>query len=197
MFPLPPAISALLIANLAGFALQWLVGPDNWLDFALWPLARPEDADIGFAPWQLVTYSLLHANALHLAVNMLGLATFGTPLARVGGTRRVLTLYGTAVLTAAGTQLLVPPLFDAPFAPTIGASGGVFGLLLAYAVLFPRSTVLLLIAPIPVPAWLFATLYAAVELVLGVTQTQAGVAHFAHLGGALGGALVLLRWRRK
>jgi membrane associated rhomboid family serine protease len=152
---------------------------------------------MSFAPWQLVTYSLLHANALHLAVNMLGLATFGTPLARVGGTRRVLTLYGTAVLTAAGTQLLVPPLFDAPIAPTIGASGGVFGLLLAYAVLFPRSTVLLLIPPIPVPAWLFAPLYAVVELVLGVTQTQAGVAHFAHLGGALGGALVLWRWRRK
>jgi membrane associated rhomboid family serine protease len=109
----------------------------------------------------------------------------------------VLTLYGTSVLAAAGTQLLVPPLFDAPIAPTLGASGGVFGLLVAYAVLFPRGTVLLLIPPIPVPAWLFAPLYVLVELVLGVTQTQAGVAHFAHLGGALGGALVLWRWRRK
>ncbi|MGH8263199.1 MAG: rhomboid family intramembrane serine protease [Steroidobacterales bacterium] len=197
MFPLPPAISALLIANLAGFALQWLVGQENWLPFALWPLATPEDAGVGFAPWQLVTYSFLHANPLHLAVNMFALATFGTPLARVGGTRRLLTLYGTAVLTAAATQLLVPPLFDAPIAPTLGASGGVFGLLLAYAVLFPRSTVLLIIPPIPMPAWLFATLYAAIELVLGVTQTQAGVAHFAHLGGALGGMLVLWRWRRR
>jgi len=80
-------------------------------------------------------------------------------------------------------------------APTIGASGGVFGLLLAYALLFPRRKVIPLIPPIPMPAWLFATLYAGLELVLGVTGTQADVAHFAHIGGMLGSAMVVVTWR--
>lgn len=197
MFPLPPVITALLIANLAGFVFQWFVGPDQWLNLALWPLATPEDADFSFAPWQVVTYSFLHGGVGHLALNLLGLATFGTPIARVGGARRLLTLYFAAVITAAVSQLLVPPLFDAPIAPALGASGGVFGLLLAYAVLFPRSRVLLLIPPIPMPAWLFAALYTIVELVMGITGTLAGVAHFAHLGGMVGGALVLWHWRRR
>lgn len=197
MFPLPPVITALLLANFAGFALQLLVGEQHWLPFALWPLAMPEDSDYNFALWQIVTYCFLHGNIVHLLLNMLGLATFGTPLARVGGTRRLLTLYFASVVTGALSQLIVPPLFDAAPAPSIGASAGVFGLLLAYAVLFPRSTVLLLIPPIPLPAWLFALLYTIVELYLGVTGTQSGVAHFAHLGGMLGGAVVLWRWRKR
>jgi membrane associated rhomboid family serine protease len=73
----------------------------------------------------------------------------------------------------------------------------VFGLLLAYAVLFPQAKVALLLLPIPLPARVFATLYAALELFLGVTGTQSGVAHFAHLGGLVGAALVLVAWRRQ
>jgi membrane associated rhomboid family serine protease len=87
-------------------------------------------------------------------------------------------------------------LFGAPPGPTIGASGGVFGLLLAYAFLFPRRKVVPLIPPIPMPAWLFATIYAGVELFLGVTGTMSDVAHFAHLGGMVGSALVISQWRR-
>jgi len=197
MFPLPPVIMRLLLANLAGFALQWIAGDAGWLTFALWPIQMPHDAEFHFAPWQLVTYSFLHGSVPHLLFNMLGLATFGAPLERFGGTRRMLMLYFASVITAAITQLVVPPLFHAAPAPTIGASGGVFGLLLAYAVLFPRSRVLLLIPPIPMPAWLFALLYTVVELYLGVTGTQSGVAHFAHLGGMVGAAVVLWRWRRR
>jgi rhomboid family protein len=197
MFPLPPVITSLLLANVVAFALQWIVGEPRYSAFELWPLATPDDAASNFALWQVVTYAFLHGNLTHLLLNMLGLATFGTPLARVGGARRLLTLYFAAVITGALTQLIVPPLFDAAPMPSIGASAGVFGLLLAYAVLFPRSTVLLLIPPIPMPAWLFAVLYTIVELYLGVTGTQAGVAHFAHLGGMLGGALVLWRWRKR
>jgi membrane associated rhomboid family serine protease len=99
------------------------------------------------------------------------------------------------VITAALTQLVVPELMHAPPGQTIGASGGVFGLLLAYALLFPHRKVVPLIPPIPMPAWLFATIYAAVELFLGVTGTLSGVAHFAHLGGMIGSALVVLQWR--
>jgi membrane associated rhomboid family serine protease len=71
----------------------------------------------------------------------------------------------------------------------------VFGLLMAFALYFPRRTVVLIFPPVPLPAWLFVTLYGVVELFLGVTGTQAGVAHFAHLGGMLGGYLMLKYWR--
>jgi membrane associated rhomboid family serine protease len=99
------------------------------------------------------------------------------------------------VVTAALTQLIVPAWLGAPPAPTIGASGGVFGLLLTYALMFPHRKVVPLIPPIPMPAWLFAALYAGVELFLGVTGSLSGVAHFAHLGGMIGSALVVMQWR--
>ena len=80
--------------------------------------------------------------------------------------------------------------------PTVGASGGLFGLLLGFAMMFPRRKVLLLIPPIPMPAWVFVLVFAVLELVLGVTGTASGIAHFAHLGGMLGGGWMLWRWAR-
>ncbi len=197
MFPLPPAVLGLLIANVGVYLLQMVIGDEQALAFALWPLAGYEDAPSQFGLWQVVTYSFLHGGSAHLLFNMLGLVTFGTPIERVGGARRLLSLYFAAVITAAITQLIVPPWLGAAPHPTIGASGGVFGLLLAYAVLFPRSRVIPLIPPIPMPAWLFATLYTVVELYLGVAGRLEGVAHFAHLGGLVGSAIVLWQWRRR
>jgi membrane associated rhomboid family serine protease len=80
-------------------------------------------------------------------------------------------------------------------APTVGASGGIFGLLLGFAMMFPRRKIVPLIPPIPMPAWVFVTLYGALELYLGVTGTASGIAHFAHLGGMIGGWIMLRRWR--
>lgn len=197
MFPLPPAVLGLLIANVGVYLLQMVIGDEQALAFALWPLAGYEDAPSQFGLWQVVTYSFLHGGSAHLLFNMLGLVTFGTPIERVGGARRLLSLYFAAVITAAITQLIVPPWLGAAPHPTIGASGGVFGLLLAYAVLFPRSRVIPLVPPIPMPAWLFATLYTVVELYLGVAGRLEGVAHFAHLGGLVGSAIVLWQWRRR
>ena len=94
--------------------------------------------------------------------------------------------YLASVLTAAATELLVLSQSKV-VEPVIGASGGVFGLLLGFAWYFPRQRLMLLFPPIPMPAWLFVTLYGALELVLGVTGAQDSVAHFAHLGGMLGG----------
>jgi len=111
------------------------------------------------------------------------------------GPRRYLTYYLVAVLAAGLTQLLVTAA-TGPLFPTVGASGGVFGLLLAYAIYFPRNKVFFLLLPVPIPARVFVFIYAAVELFLGVTGTQEGVAHFAHLGGLVGGALMLAFWRR-
>jgi membrane associated rhomboid family serine protease len=120
---------------------------------------------------------------------------FGAEIERYAGAWRLLACYFASVITAALTQLIVPSLLNAPPAPTIGASGGVFGLLLAYALMFPHRKVVPLIPPIPMPAWLFATLYAGLELFMGVTGTLSGVAHFAHLGGMIGSFLVVMQWR--
>jgi len=191
------AVKILIAANALVFLLQIVTG--GALDglFALWPL-QPIDGVSYFHFWQIITYSFLHStdNITHLLFNMLGLWMFGAEVERYVGPRRLLACYFASVVSAGLSQLFIPMLFGAPPAPTIGASGGVFGLLLAYAFLFPRRKVIPLFPPIPMPAWLFATLYAGVELFLGVTGTLSGVAHFAHLGGMVGSALVIMNWRR-
>lgn len=144
----------------------------------------------GFLPWQLITYAFLHASLAHFAFNMYGLWMFGRELEEGFGTGRFLLIYFASVLAAAATQLLVA-LVMGNGAPTIGASGGVFGILLTFAVCFPKRTIVLLIPPVPMPAWLFVALYGLLELFMGVTGTEAGVAHFAHLGGMIGAAIVL------
>lgn len=190
------AVKILVAANVLAFLLQSLSNGALEYYFALWPL-QPIDGQSLFHVWQIVTYAFLHstANIMHLLFNMLGLWMFGAEIERYVGPRRLLACYFASVVTAALSQLFVPTLFGAPPADVIGASGGVFGLLLAYAYLFPNRKVIPLIPPIPMPAWLFATIYASIELFLGVTGTLSGIAHFAHLGGMVGSALVILRWR--
>ncbi|HET6493580.1 MAG TPA: rhomboid family intramembrane serine protease, partial [Burkholderiales bacterium] len=182
MFPsIPPVTWALLVTNGMVYLLQQLIDPELIVWFALWPLHGSSPAGLtGFLPWQLVTYSFLHGGLLHLAVNMLALYMFGSDIERVFGQQRYLTYYLACVVTAAVAQLLVSATSGAPPYPTLGASGGVFGVLLAFALYFPRRTVMLVFPPIPMPAWLFVTLYGVIELYLGITGTQAGVAHFAH-----------------
>ena len=189
----------LILTNVLVFLLQ-LQSPDALLgSYALWPVGPHESPELGrvveFEPWQLVSSAFLHGGLSHLLLNMFALWLFGHDCERVLGPRRYLGLYFAAVLSAALLQLLVASFAGAAY-PTVGASGGVFGVLLTFAMLFPRRRVLLLFPPIPMPAWLFVTLYGIVELVNGVFGTQAGVAHFAHLGGMLGAYLVLRHWRR-
>ena len=178
----------LLLVTTAVSALALLGGGALFDWFALWPLGG------GFAPWQVATYALLHGSLLHLAFNMYGLWLFGSELERVWGPRRLLNYYVISVLVAGFVQLLVAS--SSPLAyPTVGASGGLFGLLLGYAMLFPHRRLMLLFPPIPMPAWLFVVLYGALEITLGVTGAASGIAHFAHLGGMLGGWLTLRYWR--
>jgi membrane associated rhomboid family serine protease len=197
------AVKILIAANVAMYLLQRFLQQSSTGDsfdelFALWPLA-PVDGQMYFRVWQIITYSFLHdtRSIYHLLFNMLQLWMVGAEIERTVGAWRVLACYFASVITAALTQLFVPALFGAPPAPTIGASGGVFGLLLAYALMFPHRKVIPLFPPIPMPAWLFATIFAGVELFLGVTGTLSGIAHFAHLGGMIGSALVVLQWRRR
>lgn len=194
---LPPVTRLLLIANVAVFLLQYILGDLLLIWFALWPFNTPPGIGAGFLPWQVITYGFLHGGLLHIGFNMLALYMFGGEIERVFGARRFLVYYLGCVFAAALTQLAMSAFAGGPALPTVGASGGVFGLLLAYGLFFPRRTVMLLFPPIPMPAWLFVTLYGLVELYLGVTGTQAGVAHFAHLGGMFGGYLLIRQWRRR
>jgi membrane associated rhomboid family serine protease len=189
------AVKSLVAANVLVFLLQ-ILSKGALDELALWPL-QSIDGESNFHIWQIVTYAFLHSTDFitHLLFNMLGLWMFGVEIERYVGPRRLLACYFASVVTAALSQLFIPSLFDAPPAPVVGASGGVFGLLLAYAFLFPRRKVIPLFPPIPMPAWVFATVYAGIELFLGVTGTLSGIAHFAHLGGMVGSALVIMQWR--
>jgi len=189
MPPISPVTRTLLIVNVAVFFLDQLLLHgllSQW--FALWPLGG------GFMPWQVASYAFLHGSMMHLFFNMLGLWMFGSELERVWGQKRFLQFYAASVLAAAGMQLLVNMLLGSPY-PTVGASGGLFGLLLAFGMMFPNRTIMPLFPPIPMKAKTFVAVYGGLELVLGVTGTQSGVAHFAHLGGMLGGYLMIRYWR--
>ena len=177
---------AIIIANGLIFIAQLILGNGLSGLLALWPLGD------GFMPWQILTYGFVHGGLSHIFFNMYGLSIFGSEIERVWGGRRFLNYYLVCVVSAGLAQLAVSALRGFVY-PTVGASGGVFGVLLAYALMFPSRTIVPLFPPIPMRALTFAMIYGGLELVLGVTGTQAGVAHFAHLGGMLGGYLMLRR----
>ena len=187
MPPLPPITQALLLINVALFAADLLFGRMLTALFALWPLGTH------FMPWQVLTYAFLHGSVGHLFFNMLGLWMFGSELERLWGGKRYLQFYFASVLTAALTQLVVGLLIGG--APTVGASGGLFGLLLAFGMMFPNRIIMPLFPPIPMKAKTFVMVFGGLELLFGVTGTASGVAHFAHLGGMLGGFLMMRYWR--
>lgn len=201
---LPPITKALLWGNGAAFLLQSLLLEVHFVNFMLWPLGQyPLGYHEGqmivaeFLPWQLVSYGFLHGSLPHLFFNMLALVMFGAPLEATWGSRRFATYYFVCLVGAGLVQLVVATMAaqQGQAYPTVGASGGVFGLLLAYGMLFPNQRVMLLFPPIPMKAWVFALGYGLLELVLGVTGTRSGVAHFAHLGGMAFGFFLIQYWR--
>ena len=193
---LTPTVRALLIANLAIFAAQTFLGTGPFVHFELWPLHGDfAKGGLSFEPWQLLSYAFLHASPLHLFFNMFALYMFGPDVERLLGTARFRVFYLVCVVGAGATQLLVTStIYPSPY-PTVGASGGIFGLLLCYGMAFPHRPLMLLFPPIPMPAWLFVTLYGVMELYMGVFQSNQGVAHFAHLGGMAAGYLLIRYWR--
>jgi membrane associated rhomboid family serine protease len=194
---MPKFTQTIIVVNIAGFLLQQIFGDAMLQWFALWPPNAGDWANSSILmPWQWVTYSFLHGSVTHLAFNMIGLWMFGSDLERVWGAGRVALAYFASVFCGAGAQVLVAYLLGNMGVPVIGASAGVFGLLLAFAMVFPERRVMALFLPIPIPARMFVLLYSILELTLGVTGTQAGVAHFAHLGGLLGGWLIYRYGRR-
>ena len=188
MPPLPPVTKACMLICTAVFCAQLLFG--RLLDalFALWPIASGN-----FMPWQVLTYAFLHGDFGHLFFNMIGLWMFGGELERLWGQKRYLHFLLAGALSAAAVQIIWTMLIGSRV-PTVGASGAIFALLLAFGMLFPNRTIMLLIPPIPMKAKFFVAIFGALELVLGFLG-GGGVAHFAHLGGMLGGFLMIRFWR--
>ena len=188
MPPMPPITQALLLINVALFCLDYITGRllSQW--FALYPLGH------GFLPWQVVSYAFLHGNFMHLFFNMLGLWMFGAELERLWGAKRYLQFYFASLLTAAATQLLFAALSGAVY-PTVGASGALFGLLLAFGMMFPNRVIMPLFPPIPMKAKFFVALFGGLEVIFAYFNTNDGVAHLAHLGGMLGGFLMIRYWQ--
>ena len=186
MPPMPPVTQALMLACTAVFCVQLLMPLGPWL--ALWPL------DTGrFMPWQVLSYAFLHGDLFHLFLNMLGLWMFGTELERLWGPRRYARFLLAGVLAAAAVQLLFTAIGGSSV-PTVGASGALFALLLAFGMLFPNRVIMPLFPPIPMKARTFVFVFGTLELVLGITG-GGGIAHFAHLGGMVGGYLMIRHWR--
>ncbi|WP_028999453.1 rhomboid family intramembrane serine protease [Azohydromonas australica] len=189
MPPMPPITKAFMLACVGMFCVQLLL-PFAFLDLllALWPLGSGQ-----FWPWQVVTYAFLHGGVVHLFFNMLGLWMFGSEIERLWGSRRYLQFLVASVLAAAAAQLVFTQLIGS-VTPTVGASGALFGLLLAFGMMFPNRTIIPLFPPIPMKAKVFVAVFGGLELLLGL-QGGSGIAHFAHLGGMLGGFLMIRYWR--
>jgi membrane associated rhomboid family serine protease len=188
MPPIPTLTKNLMLACTAIFCLQQIVILQGL--FALYPFNSGN-----FMPWQVVTYAFLHGGIGHLFFNMLGLWMFGSELERLWGAKRYAAFLLAGVLAAALTQLIFTALSGSRV-PTVGASGGLFALLLAFGMLFPNRVIMPLFPPIPMKARTFVIVFGVLELVLGLMDTGS-VAHFAHLGGMVGGFLMIRWWRRQ
>lgn len=196
----PPVIKSLLLVNVVVWLLlDVLLRPFTYNGvpiflvlseyLMLWPVGT------NFWPWQPITYMFLHGGFFHLLLNMFVLWMFGTELEHLWGSRKFLVYYLVCGLGAAAANLIVTPLIGQA-APTVGASGAVFGLLIAFGVMFPDRMIMIFPFFFPLRAKYFVAMYIGIELFFGVTGTTDGIAHFAHLGGAATGFLLLIIERR-
>ena len=186
--PISPVLKAIIYANVAVFAVQNFVPLHEW--FGLMPVAVIWQLHV----WQLATYMFLHAGLFHLLFNMLALWLFGAELERIWGTRYFLKFYFTAGVGAAVLTVLVsliPAGFGAALERSIiiGASGAIYGLLLAYALYFPDRPIYMYFL-FPIPAKYFVLIIGAIAFYSSLGATG-GVASATHLGGLLIGYLVL------
>jgi membrane associated rhomboid family serine protease len=195
MLPIPPVTQFLMLGLTAAFCVGYLFPfLGQWL--ALWPLASGN-----FLPWQPLTYGVVHGDMLHLFFNVIGLWMFGAELERLWGQKRYLQFLLAGLLAAAAVQLVFTALTGS-FAPTGGASGALFALLLACGMLFPERVIVPLFPPIPMKMRTFVIAFGTLEILMGTGLVNSffgmgggNIAHFAHLGGMLGGWLMIRYWR--
>lgn len=197
----PPVIKNLIILNVAIYILQlitqetgFMVGAvslGQWFaeTFYLWPVTSSN-----FQIWQIISYMFLHGSFTHILFNMLMLWMFGMEVENTWGSRNFLIFYFTCGIAAAFANLFIAPIF-APAGPTIGASGGVYGVLVAFAMMFPNRYIYIYFL-LPVKAKYLITVLVAFELYNGITSSIDGIAHMAHLGGAFVAAIWVLLDRK-
>ncbi len=197
MNSITPVVKHLLVINVLMFIGTLWMGDDRLMLAAFYPTS-----DL-FQPYQLITYMFMHADMGHIFFNMFGLYMFGPPLEMVWGPKKFLFYYFITGFGALALHFLVKYI-DLHYMggaassiniPVLGASGSIFGILTGFGVLFPNQRLMLLFPPIPIKAGLLVILYAGLELFLGLGNFESGVAHFAHLGGALSGFLLILYWQ--
>lgn len=190
---LPPVVKNILIINVILFAAKELLGMngislDSYLD--LHPIGTPD-----FKPYQFITYMFMHASLSHIFFNMLGVYMFGSILENIWGAKRFLNFYILCGLGAAALQLGIS-YYNGQYTILLGASGALFGLLVAFAMMFP-NTYLNIYFLIPVKAKYLVTAYGVFELVSGFLNREGdNIGHFAHLGGLVVGVIIMLIWKR-
>jgi len=209
---MPPVVKNLVIINAIMLLISMLTKEFMYEKFALFYFESPL-----FKPYQLVTHMFMHGNFLHLFFNMYSLIIFGIVLEQVWGSKKFFIYYMVTGLGAAllhsfvlflevsalekayevGNMMAANGIQAMYMTPTVGASGAVFGVLLAYGMLFPNNVLQLIFPPVALKAKWFVMIFGAIELYLGLSKPGSSIAHFAHLGGMLFGYLLILYWKRK
>ena len=206
---IPPVTRSLLIVNVIMFVATLI--NENFMigTFAMFYPASPL-----FRWWQPLTHMFMHGGWWHIFFNMYTLVMFGMVVERALGTKKFLILYfvtgfGAVALhtgvewlqyhqaIASADPVLQQEVIDLYRTPMVGASGAIYGVLVAFAMLYPEARMTLIFPPVTLDAKWMVAIFIGIELFTGITGAQMGVAHFAHLGGALFGFLLVLYWRKR
>lgn len=208
---LPPVIKNLVIINAVMLLVTFFTGNFMYEKFSLFYF----ESEL-FRPYQFVTHMFMHGNFIHLFFNMYSLIIFGVVLEHVWGSQKFFLYYmvtglGAAVLHSlvlyldytsqvaafeAGNHYALERIQELLMTPTVGASGAVYGVLLAYGMLFPNNVLQLIFPPIALKAKWFVLIFGGIELLLGLSNTGGNIAHFAHLGGMLFGFFLIRYWKK-
>lgn len=211
MGSMPPVVKNLLLINVMMYVITLVTGNFMYENFALFYFKSPF-----FKPYQLVTHMFMHGGFTHIFFNMYTLFIFGGVLERVWGSQKFLLYYFVTGIGAAllhlGVMYLQLQGYIADInagdfmaraniqallsTPTVGASGAIYGLLLAYGMLFPNNVMQLIFPPVALKAKWFVLIFGALELLLGLSGRGGNVAHFAHLGGMIFGFFLILYWKK-
>ena len=208
---MPPVVKNLLLVNILMYVITLITGNFMYENFALFYFKSPF-----FKPYQLVTHMFMHGGFTHIFFNMYTLFIFGGVLERVWGSQKFLLYYfvtgiGAALLhlgvmylqlqgyiadIQAGNLYAQANIQALLTTPTVGASGAIYGLLLAYGMLFPNNVMQLIFPPVALKAKWFVLIFGALELLLGLSGRGGNVAHFAHLGGMIFGFFLIMYWKK-
>ncbi|NQW37553.1 MAG: rhomboid family intramembrane serine protease [Flavobacteriales bacterium] len=192
MIQLPPAIKNLIIINAIFYVATYYILPDLRLDYIL-ALYYPTSPYFHY--YQIVTHMFMHANFMHILFNMYALYAFGSPLEQMWGSKKFLFFYFSAGLGAAAIHTLSNYLFQVYNIPAVGASGAIYGVLVAFGMTFPNAKLALIFFPVPIAAKYFIPVLILSDIYFGFSGGD-NTAHFAHIGGALIGLVIMLYWNK-